>query len=320
MSARLGSSAVFGLWIALCTGGAHAQTGDLESGRSHFDRGVGYVQDGDLKAALIEFKRAYSAAPNYRVLYNLGQVSSELREYTDARRYFERYLKDGAGELDPARKREVEAALGKLSSRIATLVLSADVQGAELFVDDVSVGRTPLGEPVRVDTGVHRISAAVSGRSSVTRQIEAAGGETLVVRLEFPANAQEPLSHEPPRTSERHAQAGGPGPALWLGLGTGALAIGSGVMAYLAAHDAAKYHDAIERKTTARELGTLDDGATTKALVTDILLGTTAVAATLTLIFALQGGERRETSSRREAGQARLRLGPGSLQLTGHFE
>jgi len=42
--------------------------------------------------------------------------------------------------------------------------------------------------------------------------------------------------------------------ALWLGIGSGALAVATGVMAYLAASDASAYHDAVERKTTAREL------------------------------------------------------------------
>lgn len=312
--------------FALAVGPArvHAEadnSADLESGRSHFDRGVDYVHDGDLKAALIEFKRAYVASPNYRVLYNLGQVSNALSEYTEAQRYFQRYLTDGAGEIEPARKREVEGLLEKLAGRIASLVLTSNMAGAELFVDDVSVGKTPLAEPVRVSTGTREISAVISGRPRVTRVIEAAGGETLAVRMEFPAESAE-QTRPAPDAATASTQSSGPSPVLWLGIGSGVLAVSTGVMAYLAAHDAAEYHDALERRTTPEELDELDDSATAKALVTDILLGATIVATTVTVIVALQGtGSERQSkaSSGEDSVLAHVSVGPGSVGVSGHF-
>lgn len=297
----------------------HAQadaSGDVEAGRSHFDRGVEYVEDGDLRGALIEFKRAYAISPNYRVLYNLGQVCNELREYTEAQRYLQRYLTDGAGEIEPARKREVESQLAKLNGRIATLVLSTNIQGAELFVDNVSVGKSPLTEPVRVSVGTRIVSAAFSGRPRVSQVVEAAGGDTLAVRLEFTANSHEDVQHPAQRSAgQDSAKSDGPGPALWLGIGTGALAVGAGVMAYLANQDASKYHDAVNRKTTARELDILDERASTKALVTDILLGATVVAAATTLVFVLHSGDDEPS----ERARTELRIGLGSLQVTGRY-
>jgi tetratricopeptide (TPR) repeat protein len=296
------------------------ETGDVDAGRSHFDRGVEYVQDGDLRAALIEFKRAYLASPNYRVLYNLGQVCNELREYTEAQRYFESYLSDGADEIQPARKREVEALLAKLSGRIATLVLSSNVAGAELFVDDVSVGKSPLTGPVRVSTGTRRVSAAISGRPRITRVVEAAGGDTLPVRLEFapnPADAAHSVQNSAPDSNRK---SDGAGPVLWLGISTGVLAVGAGVMSYLAARDSANYQDAVRRKTTPQELDQLDNSATTKALVADILLGATVVAGAATLVFALKDNGTRETeSNRNHRASAHLTIGVGALSLSGGF-
>ena len=52
-----------------------------ERAREHFERGVDYYGEGDYRAALIEFQRAYSIQPTYRLLYNLGQVAYELRDY-----------------------------------------------------------------------------------------------------------------------------------------------------------------------------------------------------------------------------------------------
>jgi tetratricopeptide (TPR) repeat protein len=322
MTIRILQSSLGGLAIVVALAGTVSVRADelveddpIEVSHGHFDRGVEFVQDGDLRAASIEFKRAYAASPNYKVLYNLGQVSNELREYIDAQAYYRRYLSDGGNEIEPARRRDVEAILAKLSGRIANLMLSSNIVGAELFVDDVSVGTTPLSEPVRVSAGARVISASVSGRPRLMRTIEAAGGDTLVLQLDFPpAGDHETLPG--PSSAPRRAESGGPGPALWIGIGAGALGIATGVMAVLASNDAAKYHDAVETKTTARELQDLDDRATTKALVTDILLGATVVATTITIIVATAGSDERESAS---GARAQLRVGPGAMSLTGDF-
>jgi hypothetical protein len=314
--------------LLVCTGSvcrerAHAQAGeigDADAGHGHFDRGVEYVQDGDLRAAVIEFKRAYIASPNFRVLYNLGQVFNELREYTEAQRYFQSYLTDGGDEIQPARKREVEASLAKLSGRIATLMLSSNVVGAEIFVDDVSVGKTPLNEPLRVSTGSRTISAAISGRPRIAQVIEAAGGDTMVVRLDFAPTAQQSLAPAAYAAPAQSAKSKGPGALVWLGIGTGALAVGAGVTAYLAAHDSASYQDALRRRTTARELDDLDSRATTKALVTDILLGATLAAGVTTLVVALLGNSSREAvPTAADRTRAHLTIGPGTLAMNAAF-
>lgn len=297
---------------------------DVDTGRSHFKAGVDYYRDGDLTTALIEFKRAYASAPNYRVLYNLGQVSNEMRDYVEAQRYFQRYLTEGAGEIDAARKQEVENYLVKIAGRIATIVLSANLEGADLYVDDVLVGKSPMSEPVRVSAGTRRLSAAISGHPRVTQVIEAAGGDTLVVKLEFLPQSAGDHTVAQQAAPGATAPSSGVSPAVWLGIASGALAVGTGVMAFLAYSDSSKYQDALERKTTSSELQSLHDGAKTKALVTDILLGATAVSTAITVYLALQhhpdhapsaGSQRAQLP----AAKTELSLGAGSVALTSHF-
>jgi hypothetical protein len=303
---------------------ARANT-DVDTGRSHFKAGVDYYRDGDLTTALIEFKRAYASAPNYRVLYNLGQVSNEMRDYVEAQRYFQRYLTEGAGEVDGARKQEVENYLVKIAGRIATIVLSANLEGADLYVDDVLVGKSPMGEPVRVSAGTRRLSAAISGRTRVTQVTEAAGGDTLVVKLEFAPpskNDQDVAQYAAPGAT---APAPGIQPAVWLGIASGALAVGTGVMGFLAYSDSSSYQDKLTHKTTATELQSLHDGAKTKALVTDILLGATVVSTAITVYVALQGRHPDQAPSagndraKVPAARTEVSLGAGSVGLTSHF-
>lgn len=323
--------------VLLCVGlalsvplGARAESAtidDVATSHEHFNRGVEYVHDGDLKGALIEFKRAYAVSPNYRVLYNLGQVANALGRYTEAQDYFQRYLNDGQDEVPSDRKRDVEAHLNKLAGRIATLVLSTNVAGAEIFVDDVSVGTSPLQGPVKVSSGTRTISAITTGRPRVSQVVDVAGGDTVALQLNFPkatdvspapATLPASVSNQPYRAPEA---SGGGNPALWLGITSGALLVGAGVMGYLTIRDAQNYEDAVARKTSVRELEDLDSRASTKALVTDVLLGATVIATGITVLVALSGGsERPDTAAKKptEKGTT-VSLGVGSLSMRSTF-
>jgi hypothetical protein len=298
---------------------AGAGNNSQEAGRNHFDRGVDYYRDGNINAALIEFKRAYDVAPNFRVLYNLGQVANALNDYVEAQRYYQRYLQDGGSEVDAERRAEVNAQISKLSGRIANLTVLCNVDGAQIYLDDVPVATTPLSGPLRVSAGTRRVSAAVSGKPRSTRVVEAVGGERLTVEIELAeTSAPQPAAPQALATAEPQQTSSGPGPALWLGIATGALAVGTAVVGSLAATDGSKYHDALDRSTTASELDRLHDRAATKGLITDILLGATVITGGLTLYFAIWGGKS-DTPPSETRAQAKLSVGVGSLQLNGQF-
>lgn len=322
-------------WLSVAKAEAPPATtsGDVAISHEHFNRGVEYVHDGDLKGALIEFKRAYAVSPNYRVLYNLGQVANAIGKYTDAQSYFQRYLSEGRDEIPAERRHDVEAQLAKLAGRIANLTIASNVDGAQIYIDDVAIGKSPLPASVRVSSGTRTISATVAGRPRVTQVVEVAGGDSLTVRLSFPPlPKQEPMAAAvpeplPPTQPYRTEPASSGNPALWLGIASGVLAAGAGVMGYLTLRDAEKYDDAVARKTTLRELEDLDSRTSTKALVTDVLLAATAIGAGVTLFVALQGGEERETPPQASRPRrapisprpAQLSLGAGSLHLHGEF-
>jgi tetratricopeptide (TPR) repeat protein len=293
---------------------ASAPSDEVDRARGHFKRGVELYRDGDAGAALMEFKRAFEAAPNYRLLYNLGQVSQELREYPAAREYFERYLAEGGAEIDAARKQEVDSALVKIGGRIGSLELTTNLGGVELHVDDAVVGRSPLAAPVEVSAGSHRVSAHAEGRAPVARMVDVAGGETVPVHLEVPVQAKASAVAAKLARPSRTSEAGGSSAVIWLASGTGALAVATGVVAYLAGRNSADYQAAIERKTSVTELDDLSDRAKGKALVADILLGATLAAATVTIVVALTSDD---DEPDREG--LSLRLGPGQLTLHSRY-
>ncbi|MET0387072.1 MAG: hypothetical protein ABW321_13985 [Polyangiales bacterium] len=335
--ARLAVGVLASVWLVL-GGAVHAQAGaprkhdaappreatrpspstpdPVDVARAHFRMGIESYTDGDFGSARIEFKRAYAAVPNYRLLYNLGQVSQELRDYPAAEQYYQKYLEEGAAQLEAARKQEVERELNKVRARIASVVVTCNVDGAALFVDDLPVGTTPLGEALRVSSGQRRITGKLPGAAPITQVVDAAGGETVTVHLvlpvpEAPAVLPAPIAvNLPIREQRSHVNP----LALSLIIGTVAAGAATGVFAYLAEGEARDYRAALTRKTNRGELESLADGARQKALVTDILLGVTAAGAVASgIVLWQQGLTERDTQS------TTLRIGPGRVVLAGRF-
>ena len=290
-----------------------AANANVELARQHFRLGIESYRDGDLATALIEFKRAYAAAPSFRLLYNLGQVATELRDYPAAERYFTQYLEESRGKPDDARKQSVEGELAKVRMRIATLKIHSDMDGAEVLIDDVLVGKTPLSEPIRIGTGSRRISARLAGHAPLTQIIDAASGETVDLELHFEQQPELARADVTPSATPSQEDELNKPLLIALAAGAGAFAVAGGIFAYLAEGDAADYRDALRRKTSSGELESLKDGAQAKALVTDVLMGAALVTAAVGGVVLLGGlrGERKDSAS--------LRVGPGSVTLSGRF-
>ncbi len=153
MSARTAVLILLSLIVpcrAYAQGGATAPpTAEAQQqGRDHFARGLARYHEGDFGGALVEFQRAYDVAPSFRILFNLGQTAYELRDYAGAVTAFTRYLTEGADRVPQERRAEVEKSLRDLDQRVGRVEISTNVPGAELSIDGVHVGTSPLSSPV----------------------------------------------------------------------------------------------------------------------------------------------------------------------------
>jgi tetratricopeptide (TPR) repeat protein len=182
--------------LLVVASGGHAQAEPdpskgpaLNEAREHARQGAALYHKSDFAAALVEFKRAYALSPNYRVLYNVGQTLAELQDYVAAQVAFERYLSEGGAKIPRERRAAVEAEVAKLAARVATVRVQINVDDAEILVDGVPVGRSPLAEPLRLNAGVRTIAASKPPIVSVTRAVELAGRDqaTIVLELTLPA-------------------------------------------------------------------------------------------------------------------------------------
>ncbi len=253
--------------------------------RAHFRKGLELYQDGDYRAALIELERAYALEPRYRLLYNLGQVAYALRNYVDAEKYFTEYLEKGKDEIAADRRADVEGDLERLRGRIATVRFQANRPGARITIDDRTLGVATNVTPVRVSAGAHHVTAELSGYAPVHQEVEVVGGDELTVTLAFG-----PRLSDAPGAGQKANDSGVRWP-LWTGIATGAFGIAAGAMGYWAIQDQNAYDAALGRRTSRGELDDIAGRARTKALLSDVFLGTAIVGGVVTVILLVTGSK-----------------------------
>ena len=316
----LGSGAVLALLLATSS---VARADGTDDARSHFTRGVELFKEGDFRSALIEFQRAYEASPNYKVLFNLGQTSFELQDYAGALKAFHGYLDGGGAQIPPARRAIVEGDLKKLESRVARVTIVVNVEGADVSVDDISVGKSPLRDPVLVGEGRRKISITKPGFAPATRIIDVAGGDKPRIELDVaeppspvsspnPNPVQAQGSTEPP-PPEPVRMTSGPSTGFYVSLvTTSVLAVGAGVLGGIALAEYGTYQSRLGQVgVQASQVTDARNQTRAFALATDIAGGFAIVGAITTVILALT------TSSKHPVHEKALVVGP--LGVAGTF-
>ncbi|CAN5595213.1 hypothetical protein BH09MYX1_BH09MYX1_53500 [soil metagenome] len=311
--------AVLGTSTAHAAGPTQEQ---IEEGKGHFSRGVEFYKENDFRAAFVEFKRAYDTAPNYKVLYNLGYTSLELQDYASALRFLERYLPDGGADVSADRKSKVGQDIDKLQKRVARITIDVNVDGAESLFDDVTVGKSPLTEPVLVSAGRRRIVATKAGVSQ-TRVIDVAGGESQKLALELqaaPGSTGGSTIVLPPAGATTEPEKPSSRTALWITIGvTGALGVGTLITGVLALSAHGKFDDTVNRSgATTTEVDDARSKTRTLALVTDILGGATIVSAIVNVIVGLTTSGSKAPPKDTAPGVS-FQLSPFGAALTGRF-
>jgi tetratricopeptide (TPR) repeat protein len=316
--------------VCLTTASARAEApaspAAVEEARGRFQRGVQLFREGSFDGALAEFRKAYQLAPSYRLLYNIAQVHYELHDYVEALRAFRQYLNDGATDVSAERRAQVEMEIAKLDGRVATLEITTNVDGGEIWVDDVPVGLSPLRAPVLVNAGVRRVSITKAGRSTAARTVTVAGGDRTRVVLQMldqvaARMAPEPSSNVVTSAGRTEVTMEPDHTRVWVGLAaTGALAVGAGTFALLTAKAKQDFDKELNTFGTTRERIDADRGRlVTFAALTDGFTAAAVLAAGLTVYFAVTRDEPEGRAS--VAPKMKIGIAPalGGAVLHGRF-
>jgi hypothetical protein len=290
-----------------------------------YERGLELYSEGDYGLAVIEFERAYELVPNYRVLYNIGQVRIQLGRYAKAKKALEEYLEKGGDEIKRERKDAVKSDLEMLAGRTALLTVITNEPGADIVLDSLVVGQSPLTEALLVDAGEHTLEVRKEGFYSKGSQVKLAGREETTVTLEITKvpEAKGPTVVErieaPVVKVDRTP--------MWIGwAATGALAIGAGVVGYFGI---TKANDLESMRTdypvSRKQLDDTKKSAQTLFIVSDSLTAAAVVAGGVSLYLTLTTSGGGKPAPKDHAPPAApppkvgLRIGPNHLGLAGTF-
>jgi len=309
------------------------QSENVKEANTRFARGLALYDDGDFDAALVEFNRAYSLSPTYKILYNIAKIERVKNDYSSALTHFQRYLAQGGSDVPEERRAECEKEIGVLKERVAQVSIKANVDGAAVFIDDTPVcgarmvdpscvGTTPLRAPVIVNPGTRKITAVKRGYQNADAQITVAGGDQNLVKLDL-----FDLTVKAEDTGPRNR-------AIVAWSVTGALAVGAGVMGVLTLGKKSTYDKDRDKPQCANQIisstgcnpdthATLDadkKDTRTFALVTDILTGAAVVGAGVSIYLTAKASGKSSTEADHAAlHDVKLSAGAGSAFLSGAF-
>lgn len=179
---------------------AHAKepkkaTAEQKEADRHFKAGVALFKEGKFKEALAEFERAYEIAPHPLVLYNIAGCHRELSNYGEAIRFYERFLKEGKGQVPATRLNTAQTELDAILARIARITIV--IQGppyAQLFLDGAALGTMPVPMPLVLPPGEHKIVAKADGYKDAERTLRVASGDEAEISLTLSEAPKEPTA------------------------------------------------------------------------------------------------------------------------------
>jgi hypothetical protein len=285
-----------------------------------YDMGLKLYAEGEFRQAVIEFERSYKITSDYRVLYNIGQVRIQLGNYARATAALKDYLSQGGDKVVEDRRKAVEADLEMLAARTGRVRIVANVAGADILVDDIIVGQSPLPEAVLLDAGEHRITAKKTGYEARTEQLTLAGRDSMLTEIKLeklPEGGQKVivLKEETDPTWMI---------AAWSA--TGVLAIGAGVTGGLGIKAANDLEDMRKDEGSSNdERESQSNRAQTLLLAADIMGAAAIVSGGIALYLTLSGSDSDgkeappKTKPAEVLPRTRLVLGPNRIGLRGEF-
>jgi hypothetical protein len=286
---------------------------EIDEASARYQKGTQlYDVEGDIASALLELERAYDIAPNYAVLFNIGQVARTARDYVTSLRAFEGYLEYGGASVPADKKASVEAEIKSLKELVATVEVKTNAKEGSLSVDDGEEGRLPLGA-ILLNPGPHRFVLETPG-GSTSKSATFVGGETKAIELMIaetkPAGPVAPASPKAVVPAE-----GGPS-KVWVGwlvtgvVGAGAIVTGSIALAQKSDIDDTAYFG----PTAPANLEEKQKTTTALAITTDVLIGAAALAGAVTLYFTIQ-----EATASDDDKKLGVVLSPNGIGLSGSF-
>jgi tetratricopeptide (TPR) repeat protein len=157
---------------------------DREKATAILSEGAELYRKADFRRALGNFQAAFALFPSPKIHYNVGLAYQGLRRNAEALKAYERFLAE-AQDATPETLADARARAAALETKVGRLVLTCDVDDAEVLLDGALVGRTPMPGPLPVDPGRHELMVRSARLGTRLQKLTAIAGRPVQVRVEM---------------------------------------------------------------------------------------------------------------------------------------
>jgi hypothetical protein len=172
---------------------------DPAAAREHLTQGYKLKQAGQLKDALPHFVESLRLDPKLKTAINLADTEEKLGMLVEAQSHWLLARDKAKSEGDARIKQEAEQRLAALDQRMPRLniQLAAGVPAdAQVFRDDVPLGRVSLATALPTNPGEHKITVKAPGREDWNYKIKLSEKDNQVLTARVG-----PVSKTPPKTA-----------------------------------------------------------------------------------------------------------------------
>lgn len=205
---------------------------ELARARVFFEAGAEAASAKQWDKAFEALSECWKLKQHPLVAANLGKASLKVQRPGLAAEMFYYYLRESP-QISAADKKDTDAMLAEARSKSTAVTVDVSEPKAEVFVDDLPMGISPLSGPIYMDFGAHVVSARNEAGKVVRKTIEVVRSQETRVELDFAeksAVVAATAATQGPTATERTDDAAEPsGAVLVAGIGAFAVGVGLGV-------------------------------------------------------------------------------------------
>jgi hypothetical protein len=241
-----------------------------EEARELYRKGMTRFRNEQYAQARASFLAAWSLEPHWSLALALGDCALKMNRPRDAAQHLSFALR-GMPKSHPSRA-PARQAFDDVRKRVATLQVDVDRAGAEVFLDGIRIGTSPLEEPTFLEPGRRTIEARFPDRDPAVVTLDAVAGATHPVRLQLEVATPDGSTRTPnpePSTPREEPASNTKNVVLWTGLGLGVAAAGVGLVYTMKASTASDDISSLQGRID-RELGPAGCAGSTNAICSDL--------------------------------------------------
>ena len=163
----------------------------------YFRQGKAFVKEDRWEDARRAYLAGWQIKRGYDIAGNLGSVELELGLSREAAGHLAYCIKSFPATGTATQLAYIKGRFEEARQRVAALSIQVNVDGAEVYVDGRSIGRSPFPDDVFIEPGSRTLEVKLAGFAPSKRGIEAAKGSwqsvALVLRGDPVATEQSPL-------------------------------------------------------------------------------------------------------------------------------